>query len=591
MNRANIILKKFFGYETFKTGQYEVIENILNKSDVFCVLPTGAGKSICYQIPALLFEGLTIVISPLVSLMKDQVDNAKEIGITAEYINSTLTNEEADSIIEKLRSEELKMLYIAPERLKSNYFTSKLRQLKISQVAIDEAHCVSIWGHDFRKSYSNIAPFIKSLKKRPVVTAFTATATKEVIEDTKKLLELENPYTFIGSFNRENLELNVLNEEDKASFILSYIRENEETAGIIYCNTTKEVDALHNYINERGYYASKYHGKMSSEDKNKNQDEFLNENSNLIVATNAFGMGIDKSNIRYIIHSSIPKNIESYYQEIGRAGRDGSYSKCYLLYNTDDISKVEYLINVSVEMSRREIELRKLQKIVDFCEYKGCYREFLLNYFSQNNTLNYCNACQNCLKNKELRDFTVEAQMILSCVARTREKVGESVLVDILRGVRGPKVEQNRYYELSTFAIMVQYSSTLIRDIICELINQGYLDRKANTRIMVSLNERSWKVMKKSEKVYLKLKETSTDICLDQELFKKFRILRKDLSVRESVKPYNIFTDNVLIDIVNKLPKNIEELNMVEGLGEEKIKKYGAFIRTIINDYLKSKGR
>lgn len=589
LNRANIILKKFFGFDSFKQGQYEVIESILSRRDTFCILPTGGGKSICYQIPALLFEGLTIVISPLVSLMKDQVDSAKEIGITAEYINSTLSNEETDVIIEKLKNKDLKMLYIAPERLRSNYLISKLKNMDISQVAIDEAHCVSMWGHDFRKSYANIAPFISSLSKRPVVTAFTATATKNVIEDTIKLLELRNAYTFVGSFNRENLEMNVIREEDKLSFIISHIRENEDIAGIIYCNTTKDVDYLHAYINDRGYYASRYHGKMDNDDKNKNQEEFLSENSNLIIATNAFGMGIDKSNVRYVIHFSMPKNIETYYQEIGRAGRDGSYSRCYLLYAREDISTVEYLINTGVEMSRREIELKKLQKMIDFCEYDGCYRGFILNYFSNANKLSYCNACGNCLKDNSLRDFTVEAQKILSCVFRTKEKVGESVLVDILRGVRGPKVEQNAYYELSTFAIMTEYSSTLVRAIISELINQGYVDRKPKTRIMLSLNNRSVKVLKGQEKVYLKLEETATDICLDQELFKKFRILRKDLSVREGVKPYNIFTDNVLIDIVNNLPKDIDELKKIEGLGDEKIKKYGAFIRTILNDHAKLK--
>ena len=589
MNRAIIILNKFFGYDNFKEGQFEVISNILKKRDTFCILPTGGGKSVCYQIPAILFEGLTIVISPLVSLMKDQVDSAREIGISAEYINSSLSLDESGEILEKVKQEEIKLLYITPERLESNFFINKLKNINISQIAIDEAHCVSIWGHDFRKSYRNIAPFIQILEKRPVVTAFTATATEDVIEDIKLLLELEEPFEYIGSFNRDNLQINIINEDDKLSFISSYVRENEDKAGIIYCNTTKEVDMLHKYLNDRGFYASKYHGKMKYDDKNKNQEEFLNEDSNLMVGTNAFGMGIDKSNVRYVIHSAISKNIESYYQEIGRAGRDGAKAECFLLYNRDDISKVEYLINTSIEMSRREIELKKLQRMVDFCEKKGCHRSFILKYFSKGVTLDYCNACNYCLNNSEIRDMTKESQMILSCIYRTRERVGESVLVDILRGIRGPKVEQNRYYELSTFRIMPEYSGNLIRGIIAELIKQGYLDRRENTRIMVKLNNKSIKVLKGEERVYLKIEESGTDICLDQELFKKFRILRKDLSTREGVKPYNIFTDNIIIDIVNKLPESNEELKKIEGLGEEKIIKYGAFIKTIIRDYKRFK--
>lgn len=588
MNRETILLNKFYGYNSFKEGQYDVISKIVSGKDCFCLLPTGGGKSICYQIPALLFQGLTIVISPLLSLMKDQVDDLMEIGISADYIHGGLSLEEIDKIIKRAYFGEIKILYIAPERLDNNSFVKKIEKIDISQIAIDEAHCVSIWGHDFRKSYLNIGEFIKKLKKRPIITAFTATATNQVFEDAIKLLNLKNPYIYKGNPNRENLQINIHKEEDKIEFITDFLKNNEEKSGIIYCLTTKEVDNLYLYLKDRGYNVGKYHGKMSSEERFFNQEEFAVDNINTIIATNAFGMGIDKSNISYVIHLTIPKNLESYYQEIGRAGRDGEKAYCHLLYNREDISSVEYLINSSIEMGRREVELKKLQRLIDFCEFDSCYRHFILSYFGEENSKDYCNSCSNCFKNEELRDMTVEAQKILSCIYRTREAVGESVLVDILRGIRGPKIEERKYYELSTFAIMKEYSGTLLRDIIGELINQGYLSRKEKTYSMVKLNEKSKSVLKGEEKVFIKLEEKSTDICLDQELFKRFRILRKDLSKKEGVKPYLIFTDNLLIEIVNNCPKTKEELAKIKGLGEQKFKKYGAFILTVIRDYNKS---
>ena len=344
MNKIFEILNKYYGYNSFRKGQYEIISNILRGRDSFCILPTGAGKSICYQIPALMFNGITIVISPLISLMKDQVDNLNSNGINAQYINSTQKLEVSDEIIEFCKKGEVKLLYIAPEKLENEFFKRKLRLLNISQIAIDEAHCVSMWGHDFRKSYGLIAEFIDNLRIRPVVTAFTATATEVVRKDVINLLKLRNPYIYIGSFDRENLEIKLYIEEDKLELVKDIIREREGEAGIIYCATRKEVDGLYYYLKDLGYDVLKYHGGLKDSEKEFYQDEFLNENSNVMIATNAFGMGIDKSNIRYIIHFTIPKNIEGYYQEIGRAGRDGFSAKCYLFFNRADIRTLEYLI-------------------------------------------------------------------------------------------------------------------------------------------------------------------------------------------------------------------------------------------------------
>ena len=400
MNVVFEALKRYYGYSSFREGQYEIITNILKGRDSFGVLPTGGGKSICYQIPAVIFKGMTIVISPLIALMKDQVDSLDYNGIPAQYINSSQSLEEIDNIILKCKSGEVKLLYIAPERLENDFFKKQLRRLKISQIAIDEAHCVSLWGHDFRKSYREIAPFINSLPNRPVITAFTATATEVVREDIIKLLDLRNPYKYLGSFDRDNLIISVHIEEDKLEFVKDIIRENEDNAGIIYCATRKEVDNLYYYLKDLGYEVGKYHGGLKDNEKVYYQEEFLKENINVMIATNAFGMGIDKPNVRYIVHFTIPKNIESYYQEIGRAGRDGDISKCYLLFNRSDIRTLEYLIYTTASLNRKEVEISKLQRMIDLCESKECYRSFVLNYFGEKNVRGYCNSCSNCLNNE-----------------------------------------------------------------------------------------------------------------------------------------------------------------------------------------------
>lgn len=575
MNKIFEILNKYYGYNSFRKGQYEIISNILRGRDSFCILPTGAGKSICYQIPALMFNGITIVISPLISLMKDQVDNLNSNGINARYINSTQKLEVSDEIIELCKKGEVKLLYIAPEKLENEFFKRKLRLLNISQIAIDEAHCVSMWGHDFRKSYGLIAEFIDNLRIRPVVTAFTATATEVVRKDVINLLKLRNPYIYIGSFDRENLEIKLYIEEDKLELVKDIIREREGEAGIIYCATRKEVDGLYYYLKDLGYDVLKYHGGLKDSEKEFYQDEFLNENSNVMIATNAFGMGIDKSNIRYIIHFTIPKNIEGYYQEIGRAGRDGFSAKCYLFFNRADIRTLEYLIYTTVQLNRKEIEIKKLQQMIDFCETKECLRAFILRYFGEQNIREYCTNCSNCLSNDELRDYTIEAQKVLSCVYRSKERYGISVLIDVLRGMVGPKIINDKLNQLSTYGIMKDYSSKFIRDFIKVLIEYGYVSLRQGTYSMLQLNEKSYKILKSDLKVVLKLEADNEEKVLNNMLFNKLKLWRRDVAIQEGVKPYIIFSDATLIELCNKLPQNEEELLEIRGMGEKKFKKYG----------------
>ncbi|ACD24591.1 DNA helicase RecQ [Clostridium botulinum] len=576
------LLKKYYGYSTLRRGQYEIISSILNGRDTFCLMPTGAGKSICYQIPALIFNGITLVISPLISLMKDQVDNLVESGIKAAYINSTQSIDEIKNILLEASINEYKIIYIAPERLESNIFRNMIKDLDISQIAIDEAHCVSQWGHDFRKSYLQISEFYKILKNKSVISAFTATATKEVKDDAINLLGLFKPYIYIGDINRENLNLNVLKEIDKLEELKDIIRSHEEQSGIVYCASQKEVDTLYYYLSDLGYSVGKYHGGLKDEEKENFQEGFLYEKFNIMIATNAFGMGIDKSNIRFIVHFTIPQNIECYYQEVGRGGRDGEKCDCYLFYCESDIRRVEYIINKSSSFKTREVHLRKLQYMIDYCNLKECYRKYILNYFGNDRKLNYCNNCSNCLNDDELKDFTKESQMVLSTVFRTREKYGISVLIDILKGFKGPKIIQNNLDKVTTYGIMREYGSSLIKDLINSLLKQGYVDLKEGTYSMLKLNQRSYKVLKNKEKVIFKILNKEESI-LNRELFEALKKWRKEKAFKENKKPYIIFSDTTLIDICNNKPDNVEKLLDIRGVGEKKINDYGEEILKIIS--------
>ncbi|WWU64110.1 DNA helicase RecQ [Clostridium baratii] len=581
--RAYYALKKFYGYDSFREGQLEIINKILNKIDSFILMPTGGGKSICYQIPSIIFEGITLVISPLISLMKDQVDSLKESGINGIYINSSLKSEEIKEILKDASLGLYKIIYISPERLESNYFKNIIKDLNICHIAIDEAHCVAEWGHDFRKSYRYIKPFYESLRNRPVISAFTATATKEVREDAIKLLGLNNPYKYLGDINRSNLNINILKEVDKEEELKNIIRSHEDESGIVYCTSRKEVDIIYNRLADIGYSVLKYHAGMGEEDKEKSQEDFLFERKNVMIATNAFGMGIDKSNVRFIVHASIPKNLETYYQEIGRGGRDGEKCDCYLFYSRDDIRRVEFLINKSSGINRREIALRKLQEMVEYAESKDCYRNYLLNYFGNKYVTDFCNNCSNCLNSDDIKDFTREAQIILSTIFRTRERFGISVLIDILRGIKGPKVINYELDKITTYGLMKEYSSNFIKSIIKNLLELKYIDLKPGTYSMLILNNRSIKVLKSEEKVFMKLKKIEDEV-INKDIYNALKSWRKIKAIKENIRPYIIFSDRTLIDISNIKPYDTESLMNIRGMGEKKLQKYGDEILELIRD-------
>ena len=576
MNRQAVqTLKTYFGYDTFREGQESVVESILEHRDVLAIMPTGAGKSICYQVPALMLSGITIVISPLISLMQDQVKALNEAGIHAAFINSSLSESQISKALYLAAGGRYKIIYVAPERLENYEFLEFARQVEISMVTVDEAHCISQWGQDFRPSYVKIVDFVKNLPGRPIVSAFTATATEEVKNDILCTLKLEDPKVVITGFDRKNLYYSVENIRRKDDFVMDYIDRHPTESGIIYCSTRKNVDNLFELLFQKGVAVTRYHAGLNNETRKKNQDDFIYDRTPVIIATNAFGMGIDKSNIRYIIHFTIPKNIEGYYQEIGRAGRDGLSAKCYLFFNRADIRTLEYLIYTTVQLNRKEIEIKKLQQMIDFCETKECLRAFILRYFGEQNIREYCTNCSNCLSNDELRDYTIEAQKVLSCVYRAKERYGISVLIDVLRGMVGPKIINDKLNQLSTYGIMKDYSSKFIRDFIKVLIEYGYVSLRQGTYSMLQLNEKSYKILKSDLKVVLKLEADNEEKVLNNMLFNKLKLWRRDVAIQEGVKPYIIFSDATLIELCNKLPQNEEELLEIRGMGEKKFKKYG----------------
>ncbi len=586
LNKARQILQKFYGYEEFRPGQKKVVESLLNRNDTVAIMPTGAGKSICFQIPALLFEGVTLVISPLISLMKDQVDSLRQLGIAAVYINSSVSKAQLYKDLQDISAGFYKIIYIAPERLTPEYLPDSFKNLNISMVAVDEAHCLSQWGHDFRPSYRNILNFTNSLRIKPIISAFTATATPEVKTDIINLLGLKQPNVFVTGFDRPNLYFSVLRGEVKDKFVIDYVKKHQDEAGIIYVGTRKDVDALQVLLEIKGIKAGRYHAGMTDEERNQMQEDFLYDNLSVMVATNAFGMGIDKPNVRYVIHYNMPKNMEAYYQEAGRAGRDGLSGNCILLYSPQDTQLQKFLISKSTESEiRQQLEYKRLQSMVDYCHTPQCLRAFILHYFGEFDVEEHCDNCSNCKIEGELIDITIDAQKVLSCVYRMHERFGVKMIAEVLKGSKSAKVRQFNFERLSTYGLMKERKLKDISDLILRLSAMQYLDITESQYPVVTLNELSWQVLRGQKKVWQKMVIVKKAKAKG-ELFEALRSLRKELATKEKLPPYMIFSDATLTQMATDKPTDLELMKNIRGVGEFKLQKYGEEFLTVIKSYI-----
>ena len=595
------MLETYFGYTSFRPAQEAPIASLLRNEDVIGIMPTGAGKSICFQIPALCKAGLTIVFSPLISLMKDQVDGLLVQNIPAALINSTLTQSEFNKTMYEVRSGKIKLLYIAPERLSSNFFCNVLRALPIAQVIVDEAHCISEWGHDFRPSYRLIGEWLNSLPKRPIVGAFTATATKYVENDIKKLLGLDKANVYVTGFDRPNLSFSVIRTPKRMDYVVHYVRQHANENGIVYCATRKDVDRVYENLTRAGIKAGHYHGGLNDEVRREMQNAYADDKLQVMVATNAFGMGIDKSNVRYVLHYQMPRNMESYYQEAGRAGRDGAPAECILLYSGQDVQVHKYLIEQSIETPERQnVELRKLQSMIDYCFCSNCLRKYMLNYFGESTVWTTCDNCSSCKGSADKVNVTKEAKAIFRAIMGTDGRYGASMITSIVRGERTDRIMRAGHDALPVFGLLSNVDEKSIKGLIQQFVASGYLRSSTGKYPVLSLTAGAEEVLagrkeveeiRQHVSVPSRTSKSVTSVARGKSsstsggLFEHLRQHRKRLAEEAGLRPYLIFPDTVLIDLANLRPTTLGEFGNVKGVGEAKLKKYGLTFLQAIAEY------
>lgn len=603
MDDALQALRTYYGYDAFRGGQSRLIEALLQGRDVLGIMPTGAGKSICYQIPAVLLPGVTVVISPLISLMKDQVDALNETGIPATYINSSLSQSETNERMRDVSAGRYKLLYIAPERLESEYFRGLLRRLRVPLVAVDEAHCVSQWGHDFRPSYMTITRLLRDIEPRPIMAAFTATATDVVKDDIAERLQLSEPVRVTTGYARDNLTLSVVRGADKRAYIREFLRERPDQAGIIYASTRREVDQCHQWLNGLGISAGKYHAGLSEDDRARTQEAFQRDDVQLIVATNAFGMGIDKSNVRFVIHHNMPKNLEAYYQEAGRAGRDGAPGECVLLFSGQDVVTQKFFIEQSeADEERKRNDYRLLNEMVQYCHTGDCLQLAIVRYFGEEGGAP-CGRCANCTDDRELIDATDDAKLVFGTIHRLRQRFGTTMVAKVLRGAKDAKLQQFGFDDLPYYGKMNGRTEKEIVSLIQALIGDGYLRLTDSQYPVVQFTEQVRDVLERGERVYRRVERElppsvasrsggrsrsgggARGFAEDPALFDALRTLRKRIADDSRLPPFMIFPDAVLLEMCRLKPRTDHELRGVKGIGEAKLAKYGRAFLEVIREH------